>query len=219
MIIWDRGFYRHPSDGDGKESERLLLEGLKKGDMKFVLEGEKLQGEFALVKTRKDEKSWLLLKKKDRYATTEDILAENRSVVSDRTLEDLSASRTEDIFPARKKRTKSVSGKRWKGKICKDAPVTPMPHHIKPMLATLIKEPFDHPDWLFEVKWDGYRAVAEIRDGNVSLYSRNRTLVQPEVFSHCRTRSGNSDSMPFWTAKSSSWTIGAMPISRCCRIT
>ena len=70
VIIWDRGFYRHPSDSDGKESERLLLEGLKKGDMKFVLEGEKLQGEFALVKTRKDEKSWLLLKKKDRYATT-----------------------------------------------------------------------------------------------------------------------------------------------------
>lgn len=56
----------------------------------------------------------------------------------------------------------------------KDAPITPMPRGIKPMLATLIKEPFDHPDWMFEVKWDGYRAVAEIRDGDVSLYSRNR---------------------------------------------
>ena len=66
VIIWDRGFYHHPSDSDGEESEKLLLEGLRKGDMKFVLEGEKLQGEFALVKTRKDEKSWLLLKKKDR---------------------------------------------------------------------------------------------------------------------------------------------------------
>ena len=49
----------------------------------------------------------------------------------------------------------------------------PMPRSIKPMLATLIKEPFDDPDWIFEVKWDGYRAVAEIHDGNVSLYSRN----------------------------------------------
>ena len=48
-----------------------------------------------------------------------------------------------------------------------------MPHGIQPMLATLVKEPFDHPDWIFEVKWDGYRAVAEIRDGGVSLYSRN----------------------------------------------
>ncbi len=44
VIIWDRGFYHHPSDGDGKESERLLLDGLRKGDMKFVLDGEKLQG-------------------------------------------------------------------------------------------------------------------------------------------------------------------------------
>ena len=64
VIIWDRGFYHHPSTGDEKESERLLLDGLRKGDMKFVLEGEKLQGEFALVKTGMDEKSWLLLKKK-----------------------------------------------------------------------------------------------------------------------------------------------------------
>jgi bifunctional non-homologous end joining protein LigD len=55
----------------------------------------------------------------------------------------------------------------------KDAPVKPMAQAIQPMLATPIKEPFDHPDWIFEVKWDGYRAVAEIRDGSVSLYSRN----------------------------------------------
>jgi bifunctional non-homologous end joining protein LigD len=41
------------------------------------------------------------------------------------------------------------------------------------MLATLTKEPFDHPDWFFEMKWDGYRAIAEVRDGDVSLYSRN----------------------------------------------
>ncbi|MBI5641234.1 MAG: hypothetical protein HZA17_12500 [Nitrospirae bacterium] len=48
-----------------------------------------------------------------------------------------------------------------------------MPHHIKPMLSTPVKKPFDHPDWIFEMKWDGYRAVAEIRDEGVSLYSRN----------------------------------------------
>jgi bifunctional non-homologous end joining protein LigD len=47
-----------------------------------------------------------------------------------------------------------------------------MPHDIEPMLATPVKEPFDHPDWIFEVKWDGYRTIAEIRDGSVSLYSR-----------------------------------------------
>ncbi len=55
----------------------------------------------------------------------------------------------------------------------KDAPVKPMPHCIKPMLVAAAKKPFDAPDWIFEVKWDGYRAIAEIRNGDVSLYSRN----------------------------------------------
>jgi bifunctional non-homologous end joining protein LigD len=55
----------------------------------------------------------------------------------------------------------------------KDAPAGPMPHTIQPMLASVAREPFDHPDWIFEVKWDGYRAVAEVRDKVVSLYSRN----------------------------------------------
>ncbi|MEJ2315271.1 MAG: non-homologous end-joining DNA ligase [Nitrospirota bacterium] len=42
------------------------------------------------------------------------------------------------------------------------------------MLATLAREPFDHPQWVFEVKWDGYRAIAEVKDGDVSLYTRNK---------------------------------------------
>ena len=50
------------------------------------------------------------------------------------------------------------------------------------MLATLVKEPFDHPDWLFEVKWDGYRAIAEIQDGKVSLYTRNHVSLNQKFF-------------------------------------
>jgi bifunctional non-homologous end joining protein LigD len=172
VIVWDRGFYHYPSGAERKEGERLLLEGLGKGDLKFVLEGEKLQGEFALVKTRKDEKSWLLLKKKDRFATEQEILGQNRSVVSRKTLEEIS-----EDDPKSSSRQKRVDRIRLRealeGEELKDAPVKPMPKGIKPMLATLINEPFDHPDWIFEVKWDGYRAVAEIRDGEVSLYSRN----------------------------------------------
>jgi bifunctional non-homologous end joining protein LigD len=173
VIIWDRGFYHHPSSSQRKESERLLLEGLRKGDMKFILDGGKLQGEFALVKTKKDEKSWLLLKKKDRYAVLKDILKKNRSVVSRKTLEDVAKDN-----PRKSSRQEKMNQIRireaMEGQDLEDAPVKPMPHGIKPMLATLIKEPFDHPDWIFEMKWDGYRAVAEISNGNVSLYSRNR---------------------------------------------
>jgi DNA ligase D-like protein (predicted ligase)/DNA ligase D-like protein (predicted 3'-phosphoesterase) len=173
VIIWDRGFYHHPFSSDRKESEKLLMDGLRKGDMKFVLEGEKLQGEFALVKMGRDGKSWLLLKKKDRYAIRSDVLDEKRSVVSHKTLEDFSESNLDKPF--RQKKTDQIRlGEAIESSELKDAPVKPMPHGIKPMLATLIENPFDHPDWIFEVKWDGYRAVAEIHDGDVSLYSRNR---------------------------------------------
>ncbi len=172
VIIWDWGVYHHPSARERKESEKLLLDGLKKGNMKFVLEGKKLQGEFALVKTGRDEKSWLLLKKKDRFATKEDILRGNRSVVSDKTLEDVfEAGRGK---PFRQKKMDQIRLREaMEREDLRDAPLKPMPHRIRPMLATLVKVPFDHPDWIFEVKWDGYRAVAEIRDGGVSLYSRN----------------------------------------------
>jgi bifunctional non-homologous end joining protein LigD len=50
----------------------------------------------------------------------------------------------------------------------------PMPTVIRPMLATLIEKPFDNPDWLFEIKWDGYRAVAFIEGGRARLVSRNQ---------------------------------------------
>ncbi|MBP1735192.1 MAG: dependent ligase [Deltaproteobacteria bacterium] len=90
VIIWDKGIYHHPAARNGEESEGLLRGGLEKGNLKFVLHGEKLQGEFALVKVRRDDKAWLLLKKKDQYATTEDILKDRTSVVSQRTLENIS---------------------------------------------------------------------------------------------------------------------------------
>lgn len=48
-----------------------------------------------------------------------------------------------------------------------------MPHRVRPMLSTLVKEPFNKEKWIFEVKWDGYRAISEIEDGSVKLYSRN----------------------------------------------
>jgi DNA ligase D-like protein (predicted ligase)/DNA ligase D-like protein (predicted 3'-phosphoesterase) len=170
VIIWDRGFYRHPAARNELENEQLLLAGLKKGDLKFVLEGEKLRGEFALVRTKKDERSWLLLKKKDPFATQEDILRQNRSVATAMTLEEVLEAGGSRSF-----RQKKISQIRRHEAEESEAelPLSPMPHHIRPMLATPAQEPFDHPEWLFEVKWDGYRAVAETREGEVSLYSRN----------------------------------------------
>ena len=172
VIIWDRGFYQHPSAGDRKASEKLLRDGLRKGDMKLVLAGEKLRGEFALVRLGSDEKSWLLMKKKDRYAGTTNILKERRSVISGATLEE--TLRSEEGKGSRQKIAQHIRLREaMESVVLRSADRTPMPHRIHPMLATVIQGPFNHPDWVFEVKWDGYRAVAEIRDGEVALYSRN----------------------------------------------
>jgi bifunctional non-homologous end joining protein LigD len=172
VIVWDRGLYQHPSIEQGEDGGKLLAEGLKKGDLKFVLHGEKLRGEFALVKTAKDEKSWLLIKKKDRYATPEDVLADNRSVASGRTLEEIAGSAGGS--PAAHATADRIRLREaMEDRDLRDAPAAPLPRRMRPMLASTAAKPFDDPDWVFEVKWDGYRAVAEIDEGRVALRSRN----------------------------------------------
>jgi bifunctional non-homologous end joining protein LigD len=175
VIVWDRGVYRHPAAREGEQGEAQLLEGLHKGHLKFVLEGERLRGEFALVKTGRDDKSWLLVKKKDFHASREDILGENRSVVSGRTLEEVFAAEPGKSGGRKVHRIRLRAA--MESEELKAAPAGPMPRAVKPMLATAVGKPFDHPDWIFEVKWDGYRAVAEISGGEVSLYSRNLILL------------------------------------------
>ena len=49
----------------------------------------------------------------------------------------------------------------------------PFPKDVQPMLATLVDKPFDEPGWNYEIKWDGYRAIAYIRNHTVQLISRN----------------------------------------------
>jgi len=181
VIIWDKGFYHHPSARDENESEKLLLDGLRKGDLKFILEGEKLHGEFALVRMRKDAKSWLLLKKKDRNAAKGEILKESRSVVSQKALEEMVEADSSKSF-RQKKLNQIRLHEAVESENLQDVPVKPMPHGVQPMLATPVTKPFDHPDWIFEVKWDGYRAIAEIRDGSVSLYSRNGISFDKKYF-------------------------------------
>ena len=93
VIIWDKGVYLPIEGGeDKKNNEKILKKAFKKGDVKFVLLGEKLKGEFALVNMKKDEKSLLLIKKNDEFARKTDILLKNKSVISGKTIEMLHKS-------------------------------------------------------------------------------------------------------------------------------
>lgn len=155
VMVWDRGVYTPIIEStDRKEAEQLLKKQLQKGHLTFVLLGEKLQGEYALIKTHGgEENAWLLIKAGDIYASKKDILKKDRSVLTGRSMEEIRDQKS-DV---------------WISKPSKSA----MPHDVKPMLAKSIDAPFDDTDWLFEMKYDGYRAIAEIDKGKVLLYSRN----------------------------------------------
>jgi bifunctional non-homologous end joining protein LigD len=93
VIIWDNGTYHSISSGDKDESEKLMTEGLTKGEIKFVLKGKKLKGEFALVKMKKwGENAWLLIKHRDDFASDKNILEREESVVSGNSINDLKNS-------------------------------------------------------------------------------------------------------------------------------
>jgi bifunctional non-homologous end joining protein LigD len=81
--IWDHGNYADIDHDDKAIAENKLKEGLKKGDLKFILSGKKLKGEFALVKLKgKDDNAWLLIKHNDEYAVHEEYNSENETLPS-----------------------------------------------------------------------------------------------------------------------------------------
>ena len=143
---------------------------------------------------------------------------QNRSVVSHQTLEEIAAA--DPSVPSRQKNLNQIRlHEALESADLQEAPVKPLPHGLTPMLATLVKAPFDHPDWLFEVKWDGYRALAEIRGGWQSIpLSRNQISLNKKFFRLPR-RCRNLRLRRLWMGKSSWWMIRDVPISRCCRIT
>ncbi len=90
VIIWDNGTYHAIATEDKKESEKLMREGLAKGEIKFVLNGTKLKGEFVLVKMKgRGENAWLLIKHRDSFASKDNVLDLENSVVSGNSIEDL----------------------------------------------------------------------------------------------------------------------------------
>lgn len=163
VMIWDYGTYT-VAEKSPSESEKLMREGLKKGHFHFILNGTKLKGEFILIKmNRAKENEWLLMKKSDSYDTEEDIVKMDRSAVSGKTLSEIGNK------PGSEPASEKTASRSASSKIMKST----MPRHIKPMLATLADGPFDGSDWIFEIKLDGFRAIAEIEKGSVNFYSRN----------------------------------------------
>ncbi|MFD2287236.1 DNA ligase D [Pedobacter petrophilus] len=192
VIVWDEGTYEPIEEIKGKKAqEKHLLKQLADGSVKIKLNGEKLKGEFALVKTKgMGENGWLLIKHKDDFASTKDITKQDKSVLSGKTIGAMEKNaemvwkdgKEQKVSNTKKTNAKepgpdeAIIGEQEEvdvKSILKKAPKSEIPEAIKPMLATLVDEPFDDDAWQYEVKWDGYRALAFVNKGNVELSSRN----------------------------------------------
>lgn len=190
VIVWDEGTYEPIEDITGKKAQdKALLKQLAAGSLKFRLHGKKLQGEFALVKTHGMGKNgWLLIKHRDEHASTADITLKDKSVISNKNLEQVKKTTT-NIYGQKPK--KVAKEKVIKEKVIKEKPspvkklavkvasllkktkVKKFPTEVSPMLTTLVDKPFNEPGWSYEIKWDGYRTLAFINKGKVELKSRN----------------------------------------------
>ncbi|HET6894068.1 MAG TPA: non-homologous end-joining DNA ligase [Candidatus Baltobacteraceae bacterium] len=169
VIVWDEGTYEL-SEGDDPAKE------IGKGKIKFVMYGKKMHGEFTLVRIRgrdSDGDPWLLIKDHDEYVDPKyDIGKDDKSVKTGRTVESYAEDPKAPHWISNKKAT--TGEKRAAKKALARTRRDSIPKITTPMLATLVDEPFDDPQWLFEIKWDGYRAICTVReDGSIELVSRN----------------------------------------------
>src|SRR5205823_6194915 len=206
VMIWDWGTF--------ELEESTPAESLKRGEVKFRLNGVRLGGRYALVRTR-SEKDWLLIKKKDEAAEANfDIEQLTTSVKTGRTKEEIEQG---------KDAVWSSSRAEGEGGLINlaNAEEASMPRSLDPMKAQLVDEPFDNERWLFEVKWDGIRLISFIDNGKVSLQTRSGRIVDNE-YPQLQTISGlvkarHSSRRPSRTTwRGSSANCGTAPISRGC---
>ena len=160
VIVWDCGVYSPDEHGpwveDREKAERQIREGLDKGKLSVFVRGEKVKGSFALVRTA-EPKNWLLIKHKDRFVGEADLTTRSRSVLSGISVEEMKCAPAHRMPAAQ---------------LIPSGGEERMPTSLVPMHAELKEAPFNHPDWLWEPKLDGYRVLAFIDGGAVSLRSR-----------------------------------------------
>ncbi|MBA2500990.1 MAG: DNA ligase, partial [Chitinophagaceae bacterium] len=162
VIIWDKGTFTPINEKSEPITDKQALAALKKGQLKFHVKGKRLKGEFALVKIKNNQSSgdpWLLVKHRDDDAVDKKYNSEDFVTSQDKNAGEKKKEAPDPPRPRVNIRFPKSSMK--------------LTQYQKPMLATLTDNPFDDKEWIFEIKWDGYRAVAEVTGGNVKFYSRN----------------------------------------------
>ena len=172
VIVWDWGTWE--PEAETPDPGKAISD----GELKFVLHGQKVRGRFTIVRTSRrpgsapstafedDSEQWLLIKKRDADASpgwdAEDF---PQSVKTGRTNDEVKANRDAIWISEQPAAVAEID--------LAGAVDAPMPDRIEPMAATLATRAFSDDDWLFEIKWDGYRVEAVVRDGAVKLWTRS----------------------------------------------
>jgi bifunctional non-homologous end joining protein LigD len=163
MIVLDRGSWVPLADVD---------EGLESGKLLFELRGYKLQGVWTLVKIKKSEREWLLIKERDALAVDGDDDFPEDSILSGLTVEQLGAG------------TDPQAGAEARAREVGAVPQPVSLDVLEPMLAEVRTDPFSEDGWLFELKYDGYRLMAGVTNGRAQLRTRSGrdvTRAFPEI--------------------------------------
>jgi bifunctional non-homologous end joining protein LigD len=188
VMLWDRGYWAPEPGTDAHE-------GLAKGDLKIVLEGERLHGSFVLVRMKNDREhgkrnNWLLIKHRDEWAHDADadaLLRENdSSVASGREMEAIAAGKGRKPKPFMKPKagkapaddvwqTKAKKPKESRALRARPAPklkAATLPDFVAPELCTSVDRPPQGAGWAHEVKFDGYRLQIRVAGGKAVVRTR-----------------------------------------------
>lgn len=182
VMLWDRGFWR--AEGDPKAL-------YAKGDLKFVLAGEKMKGGWVLVRMKHDKfkrkaPNWLLIKHHDEFeqpGEPDALLALDRSVASGRGMDDIAAGKgkkpkpfmrdegfqADAVWNSTHADASAPVGQRRAAKV---KTATRLPSFVPPMLCKSVERPPEGADWVHEVKFDGYRMQARVEKGKAVLRTR-----------------------------------------------
>jgi bifunctional non-homologous end joining protein LigD len=188
VMLWDRGYW---APEPGFED---IGKALGKGELKFVIEGQRLHGSWVLVRTRSDARgraSWILIKHRDDAAVTGEEGGpsdEDRSVASGRTMAAIAAGKGKTAAPFmtvagvpagsiwHSDRTAAASGLVTPAKTRKvrarAGAAFEIPAFVEPQLTRPVARPSAGPGWAHEIKFDGYRMQLRVSDGGATLKSR-----------------------------------------------
>ena len=171
VMLWDRGTYSSDAATSPNDEEEAMRDGLSRGDLKITFHGDRLHGSFALVrmkfardKTSSSKPQWLLIKHRDEFATTEDVVADNMtSVESGRTMEEIASGKSR-VWRSNREPKGRPSGSPPRSRLS--------PAALEPMYCSIGSD-VPGKGWTFEPKYDGVRVLAYATTTSVKLMTRN----------------------------------------------